>query len=266
MKKQADHVAEAGGNAYVIDFTSHDPRQTASLQALFDRAEDYRQWSEHANMLRERLEDLDEVQARRQEARLRRELETIVDVDYFPGATREQALATLAAVQSAVNARFSPGEPVASGGAVPARSAADFQGRRWATRKSIWVDRIACAWLIRRFIDPSAEFVWLERVEDCPADAVGFDFDGATFSHRGDCVSFEVLARSFSLEQDPALARIAALVHYLDIGGAPVAEAAGFNAMLAGAKAAHADDDTLLNAGGELLNHLYTAYAQECDR
>ena len=259
-------MVEAGGSAYVIEFTSQDPRQTASLQALFDRADDYRQWGEHVNTLRARLEDLDEVQARRQEERLRRELEVIAEVDYFPGATREQGLATLAALQSAVNACFSPGEPVATGGTIPARLTADFQGRRWATRKSIWVDRIACAWLIRRFIDPCAEFLWLERVEDCPADAVGFDFDGATFSHRGDCVSFEVLARSFGLEQDAALARIAALVHYLDIGGAPVAEAAGFNAMLAGAKAAHADDDTLLDTGGELLNHLYTAYAQERER
>src|SRR3546814_6533704 len=80
------------------------------------------------------------------------------------------------------------------------------------------VDRLACAWLIHRFIDSQARFLWLESPALCPADALGFDFDGATFTHIEARVSFEVLLASFGLDQ-PGLRRIGALVHYLDVGG-----------------------------------------------
>jgi hypothetical protein len=77
---------------------------------------------------------------------------------------------------------------------------------------STWVDRLASAWLIRRFIDPGAHLLWLASPADCPPDALGFDFDGATFSHVGVRVTFEVLLPSFGLET-PALQRLGALVH-----------------------------------------------------
>lgn len=265
MREQAAQVGEAGGSAYVIDFVTDDEARSDDFRALFDRAGDYRQWREDAAALCGQLAGLDEPQSRRQAARLRRELEAIVATDYFPGSAGEAAADALVELESAVNARFSPDEPSASEGSIAPRSVADFQGRRWATRRNIWVDRIACAWLIRRFIDGQAKFLWLARATDCPDDAVGFDFDGAAVSHTGSYVSFEVLLRSFGLHEDRALARLGALVHYLDVGGAPVPEAAGFLAMLAGAKQAHHDDDSLLNAAGGLLDHLYAAYRSEND-
>ncbi len=260
MRDQAAQLREAGGNAYVVDFASSGQAESEHFETLFERCDDYDRWTGETLALMNALVGLEEPGGRRQQARLRRELESIVGTDYFPGAARERAAATLDALESAVNARFSPGEPSAAEGAIPTRRQADFQARRWATRKNIWVDRIACAWLIRAFIDPQAEFVWLARAADCPGDAVGFDFDGATFSHVGKLVSFEVLLQSFGHDQDPALAKIGALVRYLDIGGVPVPEAAGFVAMLAGAKHAHGEDDALLDAAGKLLDHLYAAY------
>ena len=95
---------------------------------------------------------------------------------------------------------------------LPRQSVCDYQARIWATRKHLWVDRVASAWLIRRFIDAQAQFLWLDSPEDCPADALGFDFDGATFTHVGDKVTFEVLLESFGLDSDNALTRLAALV------------------------------------------------------
>jgi hypothetical protein len=97
------------------------------------------------------------------------------------------------------------------------------------------VDRVASAWLIRRFIDPDARFLCLKEPQDCPPEAVGFDFDGAEFTHLGARITFEVLMASFDLDEDRALRRIGALVHYLDVGGIPVPEATGFAAILAGA-------------------------------
>jgi hypothetical protein len=123
------------------------------------------------------------------------------------------------------------------------------------------VDRVASAWLIRRFIDPAAQFLWLASPADCPADVLGFDFDGAAFTHVGPRVSFEVLAVSFGLDQDPGLVRMGRLVHYLDVGGVPVADAAGFASVMTGARARRGDDDDgLLGDIGTVLDCLYAAY------
>jgi hypothetical protein len=168
----------------------------------------------------------------------------------------------LADVEQAVNRRFSPDEPHPTGGTITLCNRADFQQRTWATRRHLWVDRVASAWLIRRFIDPEGKFLWLTDPGDCPASASGFDFDGAQFSHVGAKVTFEVLMASFDLELDEALARLGALVHYLDVGGIAAPEAAGFAAIMAGARAQARDDDALLQTMSTVLDSLYAAYTE----
>jgi hypothetical protein len=137
-----------------------------------------------------------------------------------------------------------------------------FQGRRWATRARPRVDRLACAWLIRRFIDPQAQFLWLADPAGSaptPRGALGFDYDGARFTHVGARVSFEVLLVSFGLDADPRLQRIARAVHFLDIGGIPVPEAAGLDAVLSGLHAVHTDDDALCLAAAAVFDALHAA-------
>lgn len=88
---------------------------------------------------------------------------------------------------------------------------------RWATRPRCHVDRTACAWLIRRFVDADAEFVFVEELIDVPTDATPFDMRGAELSHHeGDC-SFERFLRTYALD-DPALHRLGELVHEADVG------------------------------------------------
>ena len=111
----------------------------------------------------------------------------------------------LADAEAAINARFAPDEPHAARRKILQRNRKDYRGRTWATRERLWIDRVASAWLIRRFIDPEAKFVWLKRVKDCPKRAVGFDFDGAEFTHADSKVTFEVLVASFGLNQDVGL-------------------------------------------------------------
>lgn len=125
----------------------------------------------------------------------------------------------------------------------------------WATRRRPWVDRLASAWLIQRFIDPEARFLWLAAPEDCPATAVGFDYDGAPFSHVGTRVTFEVLVRRFALEAaiPDALGR---LIHFLDVGGVSTPEAAGVESILAGLRETITDDDQLLAAACSLFDGL----------
>ena len=154
---------------------------------------------------------------------------------------------------------LSPDEPHPVRGPIKQLRIADYKQRIWATRRRPWVDRLACAWLIQRFIDRKARIIWLAKPKDCPAKAIGFDFDGATFSHVGARVTFEVMLASFGLEQ-PALKRIGDIVHYLDAGGVQPAEASGIESVLAGLRDAISDDDQLLRAAGTVFDGLLAAF------
>lgn len=125
-----------------------------------------------------------------------------------------------------------------------------------------WVDRLACAWLIRRFIDPEARFVWLQAPKDCPADALGFDFDGASFTHLNGKVTFEVLLDSFRLDH-PGLTRLGALVHFLDVGGIQPSEASGLEQILWGLRNSIHDDDQLIATANGVFDALLAAFTDK---
>jgi hypothetical protein len=125
------------------------------------------------------------------------------------------------------------------------------------------VDRVASAWLVRRFVDGDAQFLWLASPDDCPADAVGFDFDGATFSHINNRVTFEVLAASFGIEEEPGMGGLSSMVHSLDVGGVTVPEAAGFEAVMTGATQRGLSDDELLGEMSRMLDSLLAHFAAQ---
>jgi hypothetical protein len=158
-----------------------------------------------------------------------------------------------------VDLHLSPDEPSPSSAFIPSLSIADYQGRTWATRKRPWVDRLATAWLVQRFVDGSPTFLWLSDPRKCPRAALGYDFDGATFTHVGELVTFEVVARSFGLDKDTAVAQLARLVHAIDVGGIFLDEAPGLEMVVRGLQAQHADDDDLLQAAIGLFDTLYAA-------
>ncbi|HEY3519578.1 MAG TPA: chromate resistance protein ChrB domain-containing protein [Rhodanobacteraceae bacterium] len=263
FQMQADEVTRIGGSAHVVPFASTNPKQESELRTGFDRTQAYAQGLERLSGLRTRIPRLSETEARRRLTGLRRELEAIAATDFFPGAPRKQVETALADAEHALNAQFSPDEPHAKKAAIPRRRAQDYRGRTWATRRHLWIDRVASAWLIRRFIDPKATFRWLKKPADCPKRAVGFDFDGAEFSHVGARVTFEVLTTSFGFDGDPRLARLGRLIRYLDIGGVPMPDAAGFASIMAGARSRHGDDDdALLRDMCVVLDCLYAGYPE----
>jgi hypothetical protein len=256
----AAEVLEHGGTAMVLDLAPRDDAQRDELLALFDRREAYAQWRETATALQAELPSLAETDARRRLRSVAEGLLALRRIDYYPGPAADQATSELEALRAALDARFSKGEPralVEHG--IERLDPARFRGRRWATRARPWVDRLACAWLIRRFIDPQAQLLWLADTADAPRGALGFDFDGARFTHVGARVSFEVLLASFGLDADARLQRIAGAVHYLDAGGIPVPEAAGLESVLGGLRELHADDDQLLAAAAAVFDALHAA-------
>ena len=261
LEEQGAEIKRAGGLVQILSFDAESTEQNAELVALFDRTEEYAEAIDRLGGLRSELARLAEPEARQRLAGISREVAVIATRDFFPGEPREQMEGALADAEAALNARFAPDEPHAAHRKIRPRERKDYRGRTWATREHLWIDRVASAWLIRRFIDPRARFLWIKRVKDCPKGAVGFDFDGAEFTHVDSKVTFEVLLSSFNLEQDAGLARLGALVHHLDVGGIPIAEGPGFVTIMAGARALQHDDDDLLKAMTPVLDSLYAGYA-----
>ena len=261
FESQALDIRSAGGSAYILPIEAVAAGQQGAFQALFDRTNDYRQLIARFAVYRRKLAKLDEPTARRTLETLHRELAKIVASDFFSGASRHQAEGAAADAEAAQSRRFSRNEPHAAHRKIPRRKPSEYRGRVWATRQGLWIDRVCSAWLIRRFIDPKATFLWLKRIKDCPKKAIGFDFDGAAFTHIDAKVTFEVLIASFGLEQDLALSRLAGLVHYLDVGGVPVPEAAGLSAIVAGARTLQENDSALLAAIAPVLDNLYANYS-----
>jgi hypothetical protein len=185
---------------------------------------------------------------------------------FFPGQAKGAGRAALASLKARYADLYARNEPRSSMKGLRPHDRARYHKRVWATRKAPWVDRLASAWLIKRFIDRDAKFVWIARPSECPKKAVGFDYDGAEFTHVKNRVTFEVLAAAFGLDQDPALAKIGAAVHFLDVGGIPVPDATGLETMLKGAKEKARGDDALLAEAMRTFDLLHSAYRAHAGR
>jgi hypothetical protein len=261
--EQATEIRAGAGSAHIFSFQPESTEQQNTLMALFDRTADYQKLNTRLDACKKNLTTSTELDARRALAAITRDVVATAAIDFFPGQSQDQVQSALADTEAALNARFSPNEPRPAHGKIQRRNLKDFRGRTWATRQHVWIDRVASAWLIRRFIDPEARFVWLKRIQDKPKRAIGFDFDGAEFSHVDSKVTFEVLLASFGFEGDVGLARVGLLVHFLDVGGIPVAEAPGLAAIVSGARSLQPDDDALLLSLTPALDSLYHTYRTE---
>jgi hypothetical protein len=263
LAELADQTNAEGGQAWVVDVAPRSASDEAAFIALFDRTEEYAELVGRLTQARKQFRTQMPAEVLKIVRRLRKELESLKRIDFFPRDASISADAAWAEFESAANAILSPDEPHAEARSIPRLSISDYQGRTWATRRHLWVDRVASAWLIQRFIDREPRFVWLDSPAHCPVDALGFDFDDAAFTHIGDKVTFEVLMASFGLEEDRGLAKIAALVHSLDVGGPAYPDATGFEAILSGARSRLQDDDALLKEFGSVLDSLYIHYGKE---
>ncbi|MFL6634577.1 MAG: chromate resistance protein ChrB domain-containing protein [Massilia sp.] len=256
-----EETIREGGAAWLLRAGPVDAADEQRYRSLFDRRQEYAAFIGVLAEAGKSIPASTPQDVNRQLRKLRRDYDALRTIDYFPDEASvqgEQAWQAFTALAAKV---LSPDEPHAADVPIPRLDPAAYRARAWATRKHLWVDRVASAWLIRRHIDHDARFLWLDMPADCPPDALGFDFDGAAFSHVGDKVTFEVLLASFGLHRDPGLVRLGALVHVLDVGSGFVAEAAGFEAMLAGLRQHARDDDDQLAHVAPLLDGLYAHFS-----
>jgi hypothetical protein len=263
LEELSEQTNIEGGQAWIVSISPRSSDDEAAFKALFDRATEYAELGGRLSEARKLLATQAPSDVAKLVKRLRKEVETLQRIDFFPSDASLAAQSAWADFLDAANAVLSPGEPHAENRRISRLDKKKYQGRTWATRRNLWVDRVASAWLIQRFIDREATFLWLDTPAQCPNDALGFDFDEAAFTHIGDKVTFEVLLASFGLEEDPGLERLAALVHSLDVGGPPIPEAIGFEAILSGARTRLPDDNALLAEIGPVLDSLHTHYSKK---
>ena len=192
--------------------------------------------------------------------RLKNRLAQVVGIDFF-GADRRVPLEGLLAELEERVAEPASGEPPEAASS-DADALQNMRGRTWVTRQGVYVDRIASAWLIRRFIDPEARFKFVPAKGYTPAPGeLRFDMFEAEFTHQGDRCTFEVLLEQAGLD-DPALRAIAEIVHDIDLKDAKFGrdEAAGIASLIAGIARAHPHDEERLAQGVAVFENLYASF------
>lgn len=253
----AQEMRQAGGEAlvmYVEGFSGFTDQQMVEMFQV-GRAEEYaeldRQITEWETAIPATLEAEDLPKLQDGLSKLRRQHADIARVDYFASTEGAKATARLAQAAQALVEAVSPVVQV------PSVNLASYQNRRWITRSRLHVDRLACMWLIRRFIDPSAEIVYGTQSY---LNGVTFDMQDAEFGHSGNLCTFETMLRSFNLNE-PAVSVVAQIVHEIDLRDGLYArpEIAGIDAILSGWLAANLPDVELEKHGIALFDGVYAA-------
>jgi hypothetical protein len=190
----------------------------------------------------------------------RQRLAAIERIDFFGSAGRDHVAQLVGEFEKRVADRTDRRELRTSPAEI---KAANYKGRLWVTRPRPGVDRMASAWLIRRFIDPQARFGFASDRHALPDDSVPYDMFGVEFSHHADNCTFETLCSVFAIH-DGAVSRVAAIVHDLDLKDERfgTAEAPTVAVMIEGLQLANADDETLLAEGMTLFESLYRSFEQ----
>lgn len=255
LEHLADYIAKGAGSAQVLLVVPLTEAQQKAFRGLFDRSARYAELIKVVDSLKVGFGIADPSAISRVLNKQRRELDAIGALDFFPSEVQERARSALAAAEASVHKLLFPAQTQDGG-----KPDEPLLRRVWATRRPPWADRLACAWLIRRFVDPEGSVLWLDKIQDCPATAVGFGFDGARFGNSASQVTFEVMLQRFGLANNAALAKIGAIVHFLEVRDAPVPEAAGVQTLLQGAARRSANDDELLAEVEKTFDLLYEAY------
>ena len=262
-------IVEGGGEASLCEARFVEGLSDDQVETLFQtaRSAEYGEIAEEARRLAEiplpegQMEDSRRTQSEIDLARLKRRLAEVVAIDFFGAPGREAADGLV----SGVEARMHDKRSGKQADKATASRREDLQGKTWVTRKGIYVDRMASAWLIRRFIDSGARFKFVPAKGYKPLpDELRFDMFEAEFTHEGDRCSLEVLIERTGLNE-PALGPIAEIVHDIDLKDSKFGrqETPGIERLIAGIAMAHKDDETRLARGDAVFDDLYEYFKRK---
>ena len=255
LETLGDYIAKTAGSASVLPVSEVSAAQQQAFVRLFDRSARYEDLIKTVEALRIGYGQSDPSAISRVVHKQRREFESIAALDFFPSEARTRAEEALARVDAEVRKLLFP--PQAPAALAPGEA---LERRTWVTRRPLWADRLACAWLIRRFVDLEAKLLFLEKTEPPPPDAFTFGFEGAHFSNSETRVTYEEMLAKLDLGKNAALAKIGSIVYFLEIRGTPVAEAAGVQTLLQGAQRRSANEAELIVEAEKTFDLLYEAY------
>ncbi len=264
-------IAAMKGEAAVVSTDKIDTMKDEEVIALFNkqRADDYQNTGKALEDLERRLSSIQKG-AKAQNVkgisdrfkRIRRDFEDIEKIDFFSsseGASLREKIRQTDAVITTLSGAGSAKETPA---AIATKRAIDYQAKVWVTRKRPFIDRMASAWLIRRFIDEHAVFAFADEqaLETMPGDSVAFDVRGGAFTHSGDLCTFEVIIKSFGLK-DGALKKMAEIVHDLDVKDDKykTPEGKGIEDILSGIRKTAQNDMDALEKGIAVFEMLYAS-------
>ncbi len=258
-------IRHSQGDASVFVSEAHDAKEDRALKALFcnAREKDYNELQARINAFEDRANGILNLQAPtvahlklldREVKQLEDGLRDVRRVDFFENALARPLQQRLRRIRLSILS-IQPENP--SRPRITRHARKDFQGKTWATRPHIHIDRICSAWLIRRFIDTKARFVFAPE-DRLPKTAIHFDTMGAEFSHQGDHCTFETLLEAFGIN-DKALRSIAELVHTIDLKDQKFnpPEAAGVDLIVRSLSDTLRDDAKALELGSRLLDAVY---------
>lgn len=254
-------ILEGGGEAMVCEARLIDGLSDAQARALFDTArdEDYARIAMEARIALGSLGEASTLEARSeariQASRLRRRLSDVEAIDFFAASGRLSADSLVAELERELAEETDMSNELREG--LPTLD--DLKGRVWVTRQGVHVDRIACSWLIRRFIDPDADIRFVPGKGYVPAEGeLRFDMFEGEITHEGDRCSFEVLLTRAGIS-DAGLQAIAEIVHDIDLKDSKFGreETTGIASLIAGICTANPDDAQRIAHGGPVFDNLY---------
>ena len=259
-------IVEGGGDGSISEARFVEGLSDEQILALFHNARksDYEKLTQEANALLAVwssgvIDPRDPAtKGPAQLSKLQRRLDETAAIDFFP--TPERATAEL---QLSELGNLLAGQPAA--GSKASEGLTDLMGKTWVTRGNLFVDRIACGWLIRRFVDKAAVFKFVPDPHYSPqANEIRFDMFDGEYTHEGDRCTFEVMIQRLRI-QDHALGPLAEVVHDIDLKDEKFGrnETDGINALLTGLVTAHSDDDQRMNEGLRLFEILYAYYQRQ---
>src|SRR5919109_717027 len=262
-------IVAGGGEASLCEARFVEGLSDEQVEALFQeaRAADYGEVAKEARRVAEvPLDEGETPDGRRTQleidvARLKRRLAEVVAIDFFGAQGREIA----AGLVSGVEARMHEKRSGKQASKAPPTRREDLQGKTWVTRKGIHVDRMASAWLIRRFIDPEARFRFVASREyrHQPGE-LRFDMFDGEYTHQGELCTFEVLLARFEVT-DAALRPVAEVVHDIDLKDAKYGrpETAGLELVVNSIATAHREDEERLARATAVLDDLYEYFKRK---
>jgi len=263
-------IVEGGGDASVCEARFVEGLSDAEVEALFNSAReaDYLELAGEARRAQAMVSHSKQTEVSKEDlesiiARLRKRLAEIESIDFFAASGRDAVEALLVSLEAQLKASSSPSQQ--GDAPVLGLPIEKVQARTWVTRKGIHVDRMASAWLIRRFIDKDARFKFVPGKGYRPeAGELRFDMFEAEFTHEGDRCTFEVLLQRFALSE-PALRQIAEIVHDIDLkdGKFGREDALGVDRLIAGVAMANPEDEKRLAEGSAVFNNLYEYFKRK---